>query len=196
MFPHYHQLEARDCAPTCLRIISRFYGKKYSAEELRDLCSVTKQGSSLQDIIDAANILGFDTLSLSFAPDKITEIPLPAILYWRQEHYVVLYGIEKHNKDYLYRISDPGFGKVTLNQDLFLKQWLGNNDGGIALLLEPNERFSERVPLKISQWKPLIVASKNFFKIFRSNSFKSFAAIGMIMVAMVCTWLFPSVFGG
>lgn len=28
-FPHYQQLDAMDCGPTCLRIVARFYGKGY-----------------------------------------------------------------------------------------------------------------------------------------------------------------------
>lgn len=26
-FPHYLQLDAMDCGPTCLRMIAKFYGK-------------------------------------------------------------------------------------------------------------------------------------------------------------------------
>ena len=29
-FPHYLQLDAMDCGPTCLRMIAKFYGKNYS----------------------------------------------------------------------------------------------------------------------------------------------------------------------
>jgi ATP-binding cassette subfamily B protein len=108
-FPHFHQLEARDCAPTCLRIIAKYYGKNYSIEELKDKCAVSKQGVSLQDIIDGAEKIGFNTLSIQLTPDKINEIPLPAILHWRQEHYVVLYKITKSKNGLLFYISDPSW---------------------------------------------------------------------------------------
>ena len=33
-FPHYLQLDAMDCGPTCLRMIAKYYGKNYSLQTL------------------------------------------------------------------------------------------------------------------------------------------------------------------
>jgi ATP-binding cassette subfamily B protein len=193
-FPHFHQLEARDCAPTCLHIIAKYYGKNYSIEELKDKCAVSKQGVSLQDIIDGAEKIGFNTLSIQLTPDKINEIPLPAILHWRQEHYVVLYKITKSKNGLLFYISDPSFGKVSLAEDIFHKQWVGNSDQGVALLLEPSEDFESKIPELSPKWNPFSKLAKNFFYVFRQDAVKSTASIVLIIIAMVATWLFPTLF--
>ncbi len=49
-FPHEYQMDAKDCGPACLKIISKYYGKYYSLQYLRDLCGVTKVGVTLLDI--------------------------------------------------------------------------------------------------------------------------------------------------
>ena len=52
-FPHYNQLDAMDCGPTCLRIVAKFYGKSYSLPNLRDKCHINREGVSLLNVIDA-----------------------------------------------------------------------------------------------------------------------------------------------
>lgn len=46
-FPHFLQAEGKDCGPTCLRIIAKFYGKVMNAQELRNLSETTRAGSNL-----------------------------------------------------------------------------------------------------------------------------------------------------
>ena len=47
-FPYIRQPDSMECGATCLRMISKFYGKEYSAETMQDLCSVTREGVSLR----------------------------------------------------------------------------------------------------------------------------------------------------
>lgn len=75
---------------------------------------------------------------------KLVGAPLPCILYWNANHYVVLYRIKKKK----YYISDPAHGLISYSKDEFIKFWIGNNateatEEGIALLLEPTPRFYE-----------------------------------------------------
>ena len=44
-FPHYTQLDSMDCGPTCLRMIARYYGRRYSLEMLRDRSFITREGA-------------------------------------------------------------------------------------------------------------------------------------------------------
>ncbi|MCZ4223995.1 peptidase domain-containing ABC transporter [Pedobacter rhodius] len=193
-FPHYTQLEARDCGPTCLKIVARFYGKNYSMAELKDYCAVTRQGVSLQDIINGASNIGFDTLSVKLTLDNIKTIPLPAILYWRQEHYVVLYNIKERRGKRTYFISDPSFGRIPLREEFFDKQWTNNENAGIALLLEPTQEFHDKVPIPTEKNLALSKIGSYFLAIIKNNRFKSALSLFLILVAMVGTWLFPSVF--
>ena len=49
-FPHYIQLDAMDCGPTCLRMIAKFYGKSYSLQTLRSRSFITREGVSMLGI--------------------------------------------------------------------------------------------------------------------------------------------------
>lgn len=46
-FPHYSQHDVMDCGPTCLRMVSAFYGKRYSLEGLREKSFITREGVSM-----------------------------------------------------------------------------------------------------------------------------------------------------
>ena len=61
-FPHYRQHDAMDCGPTCLQMIARYYGKRYSLQTLRDRSFITREGVSMLGISDAAESIGFRTM--------------------------------------------------------------------------------------------------------------------------------------
>ena len=54
-FPHYQQLDSKDCGPTCLQIISRHYGKYFDLDEIRSKCNVSKEGASVYDLCNAGD---------------------------------------------------------------------------------------------------------------------------------------------
>ena len=141
-FPSYKQIESKDCGPTCIKIIAKHYGKIIGAEQLRKLSETTREGSSLLGLSDAVESIGFHSIGVKISYDKLKEVPLPCILHWNKNHYVVIYKIKK---DTVY-ISDPGHGLITYSKNDFIKQWIGNNatentEEGIALLLEPTPLF-------------------------------------------------------
>ena len=108
-FPVYIQHDAMDCGPVCLRMIAKYYGRNYSLQSLRDKSYLTREGVSLRGISDAAESAGFRTLGVSITFDKlISEAPLPAIVHWKQKHFIVVYKIKK-NKIY---VADPAFGLI------------------------------------------------------------------------------------
>ncbi|SHI34174.1 peptidase domain-containing ABC transporter [Flavobacterium terrae] len=143
-FPTYIQADAKDCGPTCLKIVSKYYGRTINIQQLRDYSETTREGSNLLFLSDAAERIGFRTLGVKLDLESLQEAPLPCILHWNKEHYVVLYDIKKGQ----YRISDPGFGLIDYNETEFLKFWIGNNADdktpeGVALLLETTPKFFE-----------------------------------------------------
>jgi ATP-binding cassette subfamily B protein len=141
-FPNYKQADSKDCGPTCLKIIAKYYGKSINIQELRDYSETTREGSNLLFLSDAAEKIGFRTLGVKLNLKSMEEVPLPCILHWNKEHYVVLYNIKKGR----YFISDPGYGIIDYNESDFIKFWIGNNaddttEEGIALLLEATPKF-------------------------------------------------------
>ena len=141
-FTNYTQVDSKDCGPTCLKIISKHYGKTINIQVLRDFSETNREGSNLLFISDAAEKIGFRTLGIKLNLERLNEAPLPCVLHWNKNHYVVLYKIKKNK----YFISDPAFGLLEYHPAELLKSWIGNNayentEEGIALLLEPTPKF-------------------------------------------------------
>ncbi len=140
-FPFYKQRDHKDCGPTCLKIIAKYYNRTINIQQLREISETTRAGSSLLGLSEAAEQLGFRSLGIKINLIKLQEAPLPCILHWNKNHYVVLYKIKKE----VFNISDPGHGLLKYSKEEFLKHWIGNNatdqtEEGIALLLEPTPK--------------------------------------------------------
>lgn len=141
-FPHYRQLDRMDCGPTCLRIISKYYGKNFSLQSLREKSFITREGVSLLGISDAAESLGFRTLAAKIPFDELMEeAPKPFIAHWRQQHFIVVYGFKRGKV----LVSDPAHGLMKLNKQEFLNGWLSDktqgDEIGVVLLIEPSPDF-------------------------------------------------------
>ena len=63
-FPFFRQYDSMDCGPTCLKMISAYYGKNISLQQLRELSFLTKEGVSLAGIYQAAESIGFRVMVL------------------------------------------------------------------------------------------------------------------------------------
>lgn len=142
-FPSYKQLDTMDCGCTCLRIIAKYYGKSYSTKFLRDNSYTTREGVSMLSISDTAEEIGFRSVGIKLSWAQLEkEVPLPCLVHWNQNHFVVVYKI-KNNTVY---ISDPAVGLIEYTYEEFLKYWLSTNGTnnqklGSALLLEPTPEF-------------------------------------------------------
>ena len=66
-FPFYKQPDSKDCGPTCLKIIAKYYGKTLSIQKLRELSETTREGSNLLTLSEAAEKIGFRTLGVKLS---------------------------------------------------------------------------------------------------------------------------------
>jgi len=141
-FPFYRQLDYRDCGPTCLRMIAKFYGKTFSREFLRDKAGITRTGVNMAGIADAAEAIEMRTLGLRVSLESlVTEAPTPFIVPWRQKHFVVVY---KTTKTKIY-VADPAQGLLEYSHTEFLDAWTNTSDKtGFILILEPNTNFDKQ----------------------------------------------------
>lgn len=142
-FPFYKQLDSMDCGPSCLRMVAKYYGKSYSLVYLREKCYIDRAGVSMKGISEAAELIGLRTIaaeiplsSKSGEPD-LEHAPLPAIVHWNQNHFVVVYKITKR----FIHIADPGEGKVKLSHEEFKRSFCGKGQRGIVLLIETTPDF-------------------------------------------------------
>jgi len=139
-FPHSRQLYTSDCGPTCIKIVSEYYGKSLSHKELNDHLE-SSQGMLLSELNMLAEKVGFEALPIKVTLERLaTEAPMPAIVNWNQNHYLVVYKIEG---DKVY-VSDPASTHLVFSREEFLKGWQGveseeEDQGGVVLLLQPGE---------------------------------------------------------
>ena len=181
-FPYFHQPDHMDCGATCLAMIAKHYGKTYTIQKLREMCSATRAGVSMLGISDAAEKLGFKTIGARLSFEKLADdVPLPCIVHWRQEHFVVVYDIKRyavrgercavsdepnetanrspqtaHRKGFV-RVADPGHGLIKFTVEEFCNNWHSTKkegeDEGVALLLEPTPAFYEKEDEKSNRAK-------------------------------------------
>ncbi|CAK7051595.1 MAG: Lactococcin-G-processing and transport ATP-binding protein LagD [Petrimonas sp.] len=150
LFTTYTQLDAMDCGPTCLRMIAKHYGRHYSLETLRQYSFITREGVSMLGISDAAEHIGFRTSGVMISFEQLVkDAPLPCIVHWKQNHFVVVHNIKKDKKaGHRIYVADPALGLVTYDEVDFKKCWYSTKkdeeEKGTALLLEPGPEFFDR----------------------------------------------------
>lgn len=159
-FPFYKQLDGMDCGPSCLRMIARYHGKKFSVQQLREQSFIQRTGVNMQGISEAAASIGMRATGIRTTLEKLKQqSKLPCILHWNQIHFVVLYKIvQKKGKTYFY-IADPAYGLLKYEEEELRKCWISTTQGGIekgiAMLLDVTPQFYETTPIKyegISLW--------------------------------------------
>ncbi|WP_020607411.1 peptidase domain-containing ABC transporter [Spirosoma spitsbergense] len=153
-YKYYRQLDYMDCGPTCLKMVAAHYGKEYSMDFLRANAYITRQGVSMLGISEAAEKIGLKTLMVKLTYDQLVrEVPLPCILHWNQEHFVVLYEASGSlfgflpfiKKQTRFLVADPGHALIHVDQETFRRCWISSGDQkGVALLLEPTPHFYEQ----------------------------------------------------
>ena len=141
-FPFVKQHDAMQCGVACLEMVCRNYGRQFPISMLSQICHVTSEGVSMLGISEAANEIGFHSVCVRTTVDNLSLAPLPCILHWNQNHFVVLYKVRKGKRFY---IADPGKGLIKYSLDDFKNHWVstrsGGEDKGIAMLLEPTPLF-------------------------------------------------------
>lgn len=115
-FPHYTQLDQMDCGPTCLRMVAKHYGRLFTAQSLRECTQIGKEGVSLLGISEAAEAIGFRTMGVKIPFEKLAvEAPMPCIVHWDQNHFVVVYAIKGVEPSWMSRVKG---GKKAPNIDV------------------------------------------------------------------------------
>lgn len=145
MFPFYQQHDAMQCGIACLAMICKHYGKEFSIEALSRYCFATTEGVSLLGISEAAGKLGLHSVCGRVSMEQIQQAPLPCILHWNQNHFVVLYKQKRGKKFY---IADPGKGLISYSRKDFLEYWVSTRsqgeEKGIAMFIQPTPGFYEQ----------------------------------------------------
>jgi ATP-binding cassette, subfamily B, bacterial len=165
-FPFFRQPDAMDCGPSCLKMVAAFHGRSLSIETLRKKCYITREGVSFLGLSEAADSVGFRTIGVKIPFRKLVEsVPLPCIVHWRQNHFVVVHGIKKGKV----LVADPASGLVSYSQEEFVRNWgsamVEGEPAGMVLILEPTPAFYDIADEKVT--KPGFSFLFRYFKLYR-----------------------------
>lgn len=140
-FPVILQEKGAQCGPVCLKMICEYYGKNVGLKELERLSGMNKNGTSLFGLSEAADSVGLKNMAIKVPFNRLPEAPLPAIFHWNNNHFIVVYKIEKNS----IWVSDPALGKIKYSNEKFRENWLKGkmttSEEGIVLLLEKTINF-------------------------------------------------------
>jgi ATP-binding cassette, subfamily B, bacterial HlyB/CyaB len=143
-YPFFAQLSSADCGAACLVMVSRYWGKNFSVNRIRDIANVDRNGASLRGLSTAAESLGFTTRPVKSSLEQLAQQKLPAIIHWEGKHYIVVYEITPKKVI----VADPAIGQRTLTTKEFLSDWTG-----YALLLQPTIAFANKQEYQTSFWQ-------------------------------------------
>lgn len=170
-FPFFEQYDATDCGVACIKMIAKYYGKEFSLDYLSKFCHISREGVSLISISDTLEHIGFKTVGGKITLlNLLKQAVLPCIVHWNQEHFVVVYKIEKNiftKKNTIY-VADPAAGLITFTEEDFKKNWISTSsfgeDKGVILLMEPTPKFYKQKEEKLKSNKSLMFLFSYFIK--------------------------------
>ncbi len=134
------QHSEEDCGAACLATVAKYYGKNFSRNHMREVVGTGQLGTTLLGLRRGAEAIGFNAKTVKASLellDHLEEIPLPTIIHWKGNHWVVFFGKKKNR----YIIGDPGIGLRYITREELEKAWLN----GIMLLLQKDDiRFYQQ----------------------------------------------------
>ncbi|WP_353931066.1 peptidase domain-containing ABC transporter [Okeanomitos corallinicola TIOX110] len=132
-YAHISQHSQEDCGAACLAAIAKYYGKNFTLSRIREAVGTGQFGTTLLGLQRGAKTLGFNASPVKTSPEllnRINEAPLPAIVHWQGNHWVVFYG--KKGRKFI--ISDPAVGIRHLSAKDLVEGWTD----WLMLLVEPD----------------------------------------------------------
>lgn len=184
-----YQLNANDCGIACIQMISQHYGKNYDINTIKKYCEVSKLGTSIKDIRSFFDLIGVDSHSVNIPIDDIWDMPLPAILFFKPGHYVILEKISQNKSEVYFHIIDPSFGRIKINQITLLEKWYSGNSG-IAIITNPNKNFLN-ISLQENEKKKNSFVKEKILKILNQRKSRLLVIFSLTLIALATNWGMP-----
>lgn len=188
--PYYRQISTIDCGPACLQMVSAYYGKKMSLLTIKGLCESTRVGVSVKEMTSCCEKIGLQAVAVNVDMEDLKRIPLPAILYLKRGHFVVLDRIyKKRNLDY-FKIIDPSRGRVKLQESFLCDDFLSDSHG-VAIALAPTDKFEKGDFTQDSLWKTIRKLQFQLWGILSHYKQKYIYVLLLTLCVSILNWAMP-----
>lgn len=148
--PELLQFETTECGASCVAMVLAYFGRWEPIDRLRQICGTTRDGISAGALVRAARLLNLQAKGFGVTATELGTLPMPQILFWNFNHFVVLERIKGEWVD----IVDPAVGRRRLNMAELERAY-----SGVTLCMAPGPDFaaSGRAP---SVFREVVRASK------------------------------------
>lgn len=111
--PTVLQHEENSSGAVCLAMILRSHGVYPPLPQLRQDCHADRDGISATDLAAAARRHGMDAEVVRCEPEDLATMPMPVIIHWRFQRYVLVEGRTAHG----WQLVDPALGRRVCGPD-------------------------------------------------------------------------------
>jgi ABC-type bacteriocin/lantibiotic exporter with double-glycine peptidase domain len=115
------QMNATECGAVALTMVARYHGYDVGVRDVREICNIGRDGVTARTITQAARQLGMRVRSYRAELHHVVQLPLPAIIHWNFNHFVVLEKIHANGAD----IIDPAQGRRRVSIQAFREAFTG-----------------------------------------------------------------------
>jgi NHLM bacteriocin system ABC transporter peptidase/ATP-binding protein len=117
--PTINQMSEVECSAASLAMVLAHYGKWVPLSDLRESLGISRDGATALDIIKGAEKYGLKASGTIGGFDKLQGVQVPAIIWVRRSHFVVLEGAH----DGKFYINDPGSGRYKFDAQQMQQQY-------------------------------------------------------------------------
>jgi ABC-type bacteriocin/lantibiotic exporter with double-glycine peptidase domain len=171
--PVVQQQAATDCGVACLTMVLQLHGKHLRLADVRGALTPGRDGATALALLEAAERFGLRGRGLRLEPEDLAEVSAGTILHWELNHFVVL---ERVRGRYV-EIVDPAIGRRRVPMSQVAKSFTG-----VALELEPGERFAPEAPRQRLVWRSLrhvLAASGDWWRIITVSAMLQLFALAL-----------------
>jgi NHLM bacteriocin system ABC transporter peptidase/ATP-binding protein len=173
-------MEAAECGAASLAIVLGYHGRHAPLEALRVACDVSRDGTNALNVIRAAREYGLQAKGFRKNPDTLHQLPLPAIVHWNFNHFVVLEGAGRRG----WYINDPAVGRYRVTAREFDEAFTG-----VVLAFEPGPDFvpAHETPGLLARLRPRLGRARG------ALTFVLLASLGLVIPGLAIP-MFTTVF--
>lgn len=133
--PYIEQMQQTECGLCCLAMILQYYKSQETLAEIREELDVGRDGLKLSQMYTYAKNRKLFSKVFSCGMSGLKELPLPAIIFWNNQHYVILEKVTDHK----ITIVDPATGRAALSYEDFAEGY-----SNVVMIIVPTEEFQAK----------------------------------------------------